>query len=113
MNSSVQSSLTSWPLGMKLKLYISALRGPDQAFGKLSRRDGRIDVLDHLPVSREQVKVGGLSEFRLMESQPALLPEPDCRTGRVQPGFRSGDGFVLREENAAAEAWGECRTSRT
>jgi hypothetical protein len=98
---------------MKLKLYISALRGPDQAFDKLSRRNGRIDVLDHLPVRREQVKVGSVSDFHPMESPSALLPEPDRRTGRVRPGFRSGDGFDLRRGNAAAEAGGDCRTSWT
>ena len=65
---------------MKLKLYISALSRPDQALGKLFRRDGRIDVLDHLRVSRKQVKVGGLGEFHLMESRSALLPESDHHT---------------------------------
>jgi hypothetical protein len=44
---------------MKLKLYFSALRRPDQALGKLFRRHGRIEALDHLHFRREQVKVGG------------------------------------------------------
>jgi hypothetical protein len=78
---------------MKLKLYFSALRRPDQTLGKLFRRHGRIEVLDHLPFRREQVRIGGMSDFHPMEFLPALLPECDHRTGRVRSGFRSGDDF--------------------
>ena len=59
---------------MKLKLYFSALRRPNQALGKLFRRHGRMNVLDYFPFRREQEKIGGVSDLHPMEFLPALLP---------------------------------------
>src|SRR5688572_11868030 len=95
MNSNLQSSLTSWPVGMKLKLYFLALRTTDQAFGNLSRKHGRIDLPDHFPFRREQVRIGGMSDFHPMEILSANLPVTERRTGCVQSGFRSGDDSDL------------------
>jgi hypothetical protein len=82
---------------MKLKLYFSQpFAGRTKRLASCSGDRGRIEVLDHLPFRREQVKIGGMSDFHPMEFLPALLPECDHRTGRVRSGFGSGDDFGFR-----------------
>jgi hypothetical protein len=106
---------------MKLKLYFSALRRSDQELGKLFRRHGRIDVHDHLPFRREQVKIGGqvklgelvklggMSDFHPMEFQPPasarMRPSHGTRPARLHDRrrFRSpGKGIPLRKPEASA-----------
>lgn len=77
------SPLTSWSDLLLLKLYFASFRKLGQAFGKLFRRHGRVDVLDHFAFGRKQIEVSGMGDLHAMKILLAFRPESDFRAPRI------------------------------